>query len=580
MTPSDVRRVGEVGWFTAALLALTTLGLPASLRAQTQPAAIESMEVVLVNVEVWAHDREGVPIGGLTADHFEVLEDGQPVPITHFAEVREPSRLEVGGAAAGAEEPPAAQGEPSHLVVYFDLLHLTRVSLQRVTTALQRFLDEGRVPPERVLVLRQGHDLATEVPLGSSREELRAGLQRVAEGKTLGEVDPRGGLGRLQTHWEVALTETRRPPCSVFVPAARMEIARQSDEIERRSAVTIASLRATARLLSAVRGPKTMLFVSDSLATRPGAELVRFAQQLCPDARELADINYVGSNVQLGQWVLEFAQEASGNRITVYPFQASGLRPSRTMGAEQRGFSSTAMRGVEMLERAGEREGLFELARQTGGWAVNNRTDFAADLQRLADDMTGYYSLAYVPRQPGAGGNHQIEVRWKGQRPPGAQIRHRLGYRSAPQSMQERLEGAVAFGAMHNPLAVRMAVGTLGEAAAGRYGLPLHVLVPAAGVTFLPQPTVDRATLLVAIRATNARSHEVVQHEERFHPSRPGEGAELLDLRTTLQLPAGVYVLAVAVRDELTGESSVVATSVAIQDPALAATSAAATPGR
>jgi hypothetical protein len=90
MTPSAAAR-GIGRGLAAALLAIAAVASPARLWAQDSPAAFESMEVVLINVEVWAQDRDGKPIRGLTAESFEVLEDGVPVPITHFAEVREPS---------------------------------------------------------------------------------------------------------------------------------------------------------------------------------------------------------------------------------------------------------------------------------------------------------------------------------------------------------------------------------------------------------------------------------------------------------------------------------------------------------
>ena len=40
---------------------------------------LETIDVNIVNVDVWVTDKKGNPITGLTMDDFEVLEDGRPI---------------------------------------------------------------------------------------------------------------------------------------------------------------------------------------------------------------------------------------------------------------------------------------------------------------------------------------------------------------------------------------------------------------------------------------------------------------------------------------------------------------------
>ena len=47
----------------------------------------EIIDVRVVNLEVVVTDREGVPIRGLDADQFQLLVDGEEVPIEYFSEV-------------------------------------------------------------------------------------------------------------------------------------------------------------------------------------------------------------------------------------------------------------------------------------------------------------------------------------------------------------------------------------------------------------------------------------------------------------------------------------------------------------
>jgi VWFA-related protein len=579
LLPTSARRAA------AALLALAMAGGPARAQDDARPPVAESLEVLLVNVEVWAHDRQDNPVYGLTAEDFEILEDGVPVPITHFAEVREtPPAVYVHSAPARpqpAEPPRAATEEPGHLVVYFDQLNLTPTSARRITDEIRSFLATSWMEPQRVLVVRQGYEMFTEAGFGSTQQQIDGALTRIASGGMLGEMDPQRSLGRLQMAWdrakEISIGGSSMGggagggmACDFFVPDAKGEIAAHVAELERRTSTTLDSLRTTAALLSALPGHKTLIFVSDGLATRPGADLVRFAQNACPGRPELNEISQAGDAAQLGQRLQSFAQEANRNRITVYPFQAAGLRGSALGGADQRTLDHNNASGVEGLQRLGNRDGLMELARQTGGVAVVNRNDFALELKRVAADMTSYYSLAYAPPSGGDGFNHTIEVRGKGPRTQGLRLRHRLGYRDKGPTdvLQERLEGAIAFGVIRNPLGVRLAVGDLAAAGEGLYSVPLHVLVPSTGIAFLPEAGGDRASMRVAIQASNARTGAAVKRDESFRPVQPPPESSLLNLRMRLELPAGVHVVAVAVRDELAREISVVATTVAIHDPA------------
>jgi VWFA-related protein len=574
---STVSRLAAV-----ALLATSAMGAPRVARPQEAPPAeapptIERMDVVVVNVEVWVTDKKDIPIRGLAASDFEILEDGKPVPITNFSEIREEPAAAPRRVSSAKPTEPAAPAtpappteDPGQLVVYFDQLHLTPVSTRRLANDLKAFLARGPMPPERVLIIRQNFDLFTEAPFGSTRQELDAALARISESATPGTADARFGLARLQQAWEMA--QDRPDPCRAFSIDARGEITSHVAIVDRAASATLDNLRRTARLLAALPGHKTLLFVSDSLETRPGAELVRFANNLCAGERDLNELSHVADAAQLIRRLQEFAEEANRNRVTVYPFQATGLQPAAMMGAEQGSYEHFANSGVDSLLRSVRRDGLLELARQTGGRAVFDRNRFEDDLTRLGTDMTSYYSLGYSPGRTSGTGNHVIDVRLRGTLAKNAQLRHRLGYRDRESEdvLQERLEGALAFGAMRNPLGVRLAVGTLGKADKGKYGMPLHVLVPTTAITFFPQESGERARLKVAIQASDPRTRKREKLEQSFSPGRPAS-AQTLDLRMLLHLPEGVHVVAVGVRDELTGESSVVATTVAIEDPATGA---------
>ena len=207
-------------------------------------------------------------------------------------------------------------------------------------------------------------------------------------------------LARLQRAWDEA--RERPDPCRSFTIAAKGEIISEIGQLERAAAFTLESLRKTARLLAGLPGPKTLLFVSDGLEMRPGAELVRFAINTCGTEPELTPLAQQGDAAQLTQQLLAFAEEANRDRITVYPFQATGLRPPPTMGPEQVAFEHFANSGVDSLLRQVRRDGLLELAKQTGGWAVVDRNRFGDELpapRRRHDELLLARLLAAARRR-------------------------------------------------------------------------------------------------------------------------------------------------------------------------------------
>ena len=78
----------NLAWSLAALL------LP-SLGAGQQPSAAvsESVDVNIVNVDVWVSDRKGSPMTGLVAKDFQLFEDEKKVKVVNFYEGNDPDEL-------------------------------------------------------------------------------------------------------------------------------------------------------------------------------------------------------------------------------------------------------------------------------------------------------------------------------------------------------------------------------------------------------------------------------------------------------------------------------------------------------
>jgi hypothetical protein len=117
----------------------------------------ESIDVSVVNVDVYVTDKKGNRVNGLTRDDFEILEDKKPMAITNFYAVDEgrpvPTAEELanpappGPAAVPGMPPEIPEDQRLHLVVYIDNFNIHPFSRNKTFTALREFCaraDAGR----------------------------------------------------------------------------------------------------------------------------------------------------------------------------------------------------------------------------------------------------------------------------------------------------------------------------------------------------------------------------------------------------------------------------------------------------
>lgn len=576
-----VGRVRRVRLFSArTLIALAALTGAAALYAQGTPEGTfgETVNVQLVNVEVWVTDSHGSSVSGLTLDDFQVFEDGQPVFISYFDEVTGVGVPELTPSELAAEPPPpvdeTARVAPGYLVLYFDELFSTPAGRRQLIADLRKFLEGQLVAPERVLILRQDVDVTVEAPLGSTWAELDAALDRLAAHPSTRGVetwtDERNALRNLQDEWErltvLGGAAPDQDPCVFFANFSFNEIQQHVNLTRSRISETLAHLTDTASFLAGLPGLKTVVYTSDGLTTRPGGNLLNFVRALCPGEPITRRLEVQDG---MSDVFRDLTRHANANRVTIYTIQALGLGQGTSLtSVDEKGVRNTfmAVGQYNSETRIQEREGLTFLARETGGRAIVNQSRFDSDLEQIAHEMSSYYSMAYTPPHGGDGLEHQIEVKV---RRPGLQVRHRPGYRdkSADERMLERLESVLVLNQMSNPLEVRLGAGEVKTGGTRKYVVPLLVVIPAERVTYLPQKRRQVAKLKVQVMARNERSRKTTFTEKVYDVERPPAGSQSLSLVVPLDLDEGVHVVAFGIRDEATQETSFVATGLDLRSP-------------
>lgn len=570
--------------FSRITAVAVTAMLTSSLSTAQQDAADvgfgEIVDVQLVNVEAWVTDSKGNPVLGLTADDFEVFEDGNPVEISYFSEVgAERLRTIVTTPPEEDEvpppftlEPPAEKPNlsPAYLVLYFDQMHLTVPSRKTLIRDVRPFLDSGVVDPERVLILRQEGNLYTEANFGSDRIDLEMALERIAKSGTAGtitEQEKRLTMSRLNLLWEEIVNSSERSdPCDQFVNRARIEVATYSRMAANRTLVTLENLNNVASFLGGVPGVKTLIYVSDTLEMTPGRDLLRLVQERCPGRPEPQQYNLVDS---MNPAFFAMTRSANANRVTFYTIQPSGLRTDFMSTAGARG--SDFITGTALIAgaiRESDRSGMSFVASETGGQAIFNRNRFDKEFVRIGQEMTSYYSLAYTPTHGGDRGDHEIKVRIKGK--DNLNVRHRRGYRDkgAEERTNDRLFSSLYLGLSDNPLEARLGAGGIQPAADKKLAFPLHVMVPAGRLTFMPKEAGSQADVTIEVAAKDPDKVKIFKTRSTYEVPEPdGEDDPLIDMVLNLRLEEGKYVLAVAVTDEASQIVSYVSTSVEISPP-------------
>lgn len=507
----------------------------------------EVVEVNLVNIDVVATDRKGGLITDLRREEFEVLEDGQPMQISHFSLLRGEAgagaRLEVGKPPVGSAAthgPVGAPGEPSWLVVYVDNLHSRLFERNRALRQLQTVLAEGTPGVDRVMVASYDRSLKIRQKFTLDRERVGSTLRAMESARADGDrYDDE--QRRLIKVVESAVSpkdalEAIRP----FASQARGDLWG-----------SLGALEEMIRQLAGLPGRRSILFLSGGLPLKPGAALFNAIEYRFPGLLGIHEMMLYDQSERFE----DLGRLANANDVTFHTFDVAGVRSAGSSGVEEELKRVVAISAnIDADVRTNLQLPLRQMADSTGGRAILNRNDALPALRDLSAELGSYYSLGYVPDRPADERFHRIKVRVRRQ---GVVLRHRDGYRDRAPSvrMRDRLHAALAHGVVENALGVDLEVEPASTAAKDRFGVSLRVLVPLRGLALLPEGKEYRGRFrlyLAAMDETGGMS-EIVEIPATLAVA----GDELEAARSRwwrlsqqLEMRGGRQTLAVGVRDE------------------------------
>lgn len=338
--------------------------------------------------------KDGKLVTNLTADDFEIYEDGKKQVITSFAYISNipntpPQPVPTTPREKGATLPPPPPVNPNepHRTIAFvvDDLGLSAESMGQVRKQLRKFVTEQLQPNDLVAIIRTGGEMGALQQFTNDKRILTRAVDQLRW-----NICNRVGVTVIQ-----ALGTAGGPSlCGV-----------------RSINGTLRSLRFIVDSMGYLPGRKSLVFMSDFLP-REDQDEIAFAKQIAHDGmtdrtggteNRAEQSRNEGPSMDLdrvsyNQALYKIAEKAIRSSVVIYSVDTQGLQYTGLTAADS--FSGGGRQLAELMASRwnlliARREGGDLIARQTGGFQIRNSNNYGFD--RIVQDQTGYYLLGYRP---------------------------------------------------------------------------------------------------------------------------------------------------------------------------------------
>src|SRR5579864_8946103 len=480
----------------ARLLVFTALAPVLAQVNPTPPAAsrepVLRITVNLVQVDAVVTDSSGRQVTNLTADDFEVLEDGRPQKITalSYVKVSEPAPKHVKAntrAPTTTPPPPGRILTPQQvrrtIVLMADDLGLSFESTARVRRSLKKFVDEQMQEGDLVAIIRTRGGMGALEQFTADKHILYAAIDRVRWYPS-----GLGGTGAFEPLGYDALSNAAKlqmaGPGGVQQNGGGRTRQIEEGRTQNFSLGTLAAVNFVVRALRQLPGRKALVLFSDGV---PVFLRGRVQPQMLNDLQQLTDL-------------------ANRSAVLIYAVDARGIETFDLTAADNLddpAHHNNPMAMAAEINKRRERfldsqQGLDILALRTGGFVIHDSNDLNWGLGRVLDDLSGYYLIGYKPdessfdRETGRRRFHKIQVKV---RIHGLRVRSRTGYFGISDELAkpvfrtsvEQLAAALTSPFSSGDLKVRL---TCLFSGGSKLGAMVRVLfhVDAAGLTFFQEP--------------------------------------------------------------------------------------------
>ena len=420
-----------VALMMSSLAAVVLVGQQAPTPPAQDPPVTFRVEVNYVEIDAVVTDAQGNIVSNLTAEDFELAEDGKPQKITAFSLVNLP--IERGERPLFASTPiePDVQtnngGEGRIYLIVLDDLHTNPLRAVRVKASLHRFFEQNFGVNDLAAIVYTGGRSKDAQDFTNNTRLLLASVDKFT--------------GRKERSATLERIESARPDPGTGNVTPGDDPFEQERALHARN--VMATVRHLAEFMANVRGRrKAMLFISEGVDY---------------------DINQVmGVQGSTASSVMLDTQDAiaaaTRGNVAIYAIDPRGL----TTGTEDLIEASSTFedQGVGEVSARNElrlsQDSLRTLAANTGGFAAVNQNDFNNAFDRIVRENSTYYVLGYYPTNDKRDGRYRkVQVRAKR---AGLTVRSRNGYyaargkAAAPKPVSSKALNAAIDEALGSPL--------------------------------------------------------------------------------------------------------------------------------
>ena len=388
-------------------VAILVAALSAAIAAQQPPPAPQTpdqppvtfrVEVNYVEVDAFVTDAQGNPVTDLTANDFDVFEDGKPQKVSAFSLVNIPiERAERPLFAGKPIEPDVQTNEHLEGRIYLlvlDDIHTDFTRSPRVKAAARRFIEQNFGTNDLAAVVYTGRADASQDFTNNPRLLLQA-------------IDKFNGR-KLRSATIQRIEGARTNP-----DTGNLEPGDDIEQMDRafRARSVMNNVRKLAEFMAGVRGRrKAMLLIGEGI-----------------DYNIFEATGVLGSTASA---VLLDTQDAIASatrgNVSIYAIDPRGL----VVGDEDLITQSSTIGDADGRALQSElrlsQDSLRVLATSTGGFAAVNRNDLNGAFDRIVAENSSYYMFGYYSMNERRDGRfRKIEVRVKR---PGLRVRSRNGY--------------------------------------------------------------------------------------------------------------------------------------------------------
>lgn len=374
----------------------------------------ETVNVNLVEVPVTVVDRNGNPVRGLTADKFELIDQGQKRAITSFEVIDFASQTR-----AVSPLNPAARRS---FLLLFDLSFSSPLGRTKAQEAARNFIARSMQRRDLAAVgtidIERGFRLLTAFT--TDRNILASAVSSPINFRSSDPLQISGAQTFEPTPTVPGQVNSDRRGVDDFVKEIQRGQNRLDDQYNRgRIERQVNLLGSLARTLRMLPGRKQVVFFSEGFDPR----LVQGR-----DARAMSDAMEEMSLVEHGEAYKVDSDLRYGNSasLSILDQMSRVFRGSDVVlhGVDIRGVR--VQNDLETGAKINSNDGLFLLSNPTGGEVFRNSNDLDNDLQRMLRQQEVVYILGFQAPMATPGKFHDLKVRLRS----GGSVRvfHRAGY--------------------------------------------------------------------------------------------------------------------------------------------------------